>query len=46
MACEQGIMDQESAYMAALERTSNYLFDAGRLVLKDDSGATQAELTR
>jgi heat shock protein HslJ len=46
MACDQPIMDQEMAYLAALQRTSTYRFDAGRLVLSGDGGATQAEFTR
>lgn len=29
MACEPSIMDQEAAYFAALERTSNYRFESG-----------------
>jgi heat shock protein HslJ len=41
-ACDQPIMDQETAYLAALERTATYRFEDGRLVLVDSSGATQA----
>jgi heat shock protein HslJ len=43
MACEQPVMDQETAYLAALERSTTYRFDNGRLVLADAGGATQAE---
>ena len=46
MACEQSIMDQEAAYFAALERTTEYRFESGRLVLVDESGARQAEYTQ
>jgi heat shock protein HslJ len=45
MACEQAIMDQETAYFAALERTSTYRFESGRLVLVESGGARQAEYT-
>ena len=43
MACEQATMDQETAYFAALERTSVYRFESGRLVLVESGGARQAE---
>ena len=43
MSCEQPIMDQETAYFAALERTSAYRFESGRLVLVERDGARQAE---
>jgi heat shock protein HslJ len=43
IACEQPVMDQETAYLAALERAATYRFDGGRLVLVDSSGATQAD---
>jgi heat shock protein HslJ len=43
MACDQSIMDQEKAYFAALERTTGYRFESGRLVLVESSGARQAE---
>jgi heat shock protein HslJ len=46
MACDQPVMDQETAYLAALERTASYRFDSARLVLVDGTGATQAEFTR
>ena len=46
MACEQPIMDQEAAYFAALERTSMYRFESGRLVLVDSGDARQAEYTQ
>jgi heat shock protein HslJ len=45
MACAQPIMDQETAYFAALERTTNYRFESGRLVLVESGGARQAEFT-
>jgi heat shock protein HslJ len=45
-ACEQPIMDQETAYLNALQQTSTYRFDSGRLVLVDASGATQAVFDR
>jgi heat shock protein HslJ len=43
MACAQDLMDQETAYFPALERTSVYRFESGRLVLVDGGGARQAE---
>jgi putative lipoprotein len=43
MACEETIMDQETAYFAALGRTSTYSIESGRLVLVDSGGARQAE---
>jgi heat shock protein HslJ len=46
MACEQPVMDQETAYLAALERARTYRFDNGRLVLADATGATQADFNR
>jgi len=45
MACEQPVMDQETAYLSALERSATYRFDNGRLVLADTAGATQAEFS-
>jgi heat shock protein HslJ len=45
-ACEQPVMDQETAYLAALERSATYRFENGRLMLADASGATQADFTR
>jgi heat shock protein HslJ len=46
MACEQPVMDQETAYLAALERSTTYRFENGRLMLADGSGATQADFNR
>jgi heat shock protein HslJ len=46
MACDQPVMDQETAYLAALQRTTNYGFDNLRLVLADAIGSTQAEFNR
>ena len=37
-------MDQEVAYLAALERATMFEFVDGRLHLRDDSGALQAEV--
>ncbi len=45
-ACDQPIMDQETAYLNALQQTSTYRFDNGRLVLVDASGAMQAIFDR
>jgi heat shock protein HslJ len=42
MACEQALMDQEAAYIQALESTAEYAFDNDMLVLRDASGAIQA----
>jgi heat shock protein HslJ len=45
-ACEQPIMDQETAYLTALQQTSTYRFENRRLVLVNASGATQAIFDR
>jgi heat shock protein HslJ len=45
-ACEQPVMDQEAAYLTALQQTSTNRFDNGRLVLVDARGATQAVFDR
>ena len=43
MLCEPpAVMDQEHAFLAALEAATQYQFENGRLVLRDTSGATQA----
>jgi heat shock protein HslJ len=44
MVCPQpdGIMDQEAAYFAALERVASYQIDGDQLTLKDADGATLA----
>lgn len=43
MLCEPpAVMDQEHAFLAALEAATLYQFENGRLVLRDASGATQA----
>ena len=44
MACPEpdGIMAQEAAYFAALERVASYQIDGDRLTLKDADGATLA----
>ena len=42
LACEQSLMDQEAAYLKALESTTRYGFENDLLVLRDASGATQA----
>jgi heat shock protein HslJ len=41
-ACAQPVMDQEAAYLAALQATTRYRFEDGRLVLRDAADATQA----
>jgi len=35
-------MEQETAYLQALQRATTYRFENGRLVLRDAGGATQA----
>jgi heat shock protein HslJ len=45
MACAQPVMQQEAAYVAALEATTEYQFQDGQLWLRDASGATQAVFT-
>jgi heat shock protein HslJ len=43
MLCDPpAVMDQEQAYLAALQRTTQYQFENGQLVLRDADGATQA----
>jgi heat shock protein HslJ len=43
MLCEPpAVMDQELAFLAALEAATQYQFENGRLVLRDAGGATQA----
>jgi heat shock protein HslJ len=43
MLCQPAeVMDQEQAFLAALERTTQYQFENGNLVLRDAGGATQA----
>jgi len=46
LACAQPVMDQETAYLAALQRGSRYEFESGQLVLRDASGAIQATFVR
>jgi heat shock protein HslJ len=43
MACPQPVMDQEFAYLKALENATRYEFVDGRLEMRDDSGALQAQ---
>jgi heat shock protein HslJ len=45
-ACDQPVMDQETAYLNALQQTSSYRFDNGRLILVNAGGATQATFDR
>jgi heat shock protein HslJ len=43
MLCDPpAVMDQEQAYLAALQRATQYQFENGNLVLRDAGGATQA----
>ena len=46
MLCAQPVMDQETAYLAALQRATQYQFESGQLVLRDASGAIQATFIR
>jgi heat shock protein HslJ len=46
MLCQQPVMDQETAFLAALQNVSQYQFDSGRLVLRAAGGATQATFIR
>lgn len=43
MSCPQPIMDQEQAYLTALENSVQLEFVDGRLQLRDANGATQAD---
>jgi heat shock protein HslJ len=43
MLCDPpAVMDQEQAYLAALQRATQYQLENGRLLLRDAGGATQA----
>jgi heat shock protein HslJ len=46
MLCAQPVMDQETAFLAALQKATQYQFESGRLVLRDAGGATQATFIR
>ena len=46
MLCAQPVMDQETAFLAALQKASQYQFESGRLMLRDATGATQATFIR
>ena len=42
MACpEEGVMDQETAYLIALQAATEFSLDGGMLTLRDATGATQ-----
>ena len=43
MACEQGVMDQESAYLAALTKAATYKIDGTKLMLRDAGDAAMVE---
>ena len=43
MACEQAIMDQEDAYLEALQSAASFKIDGDVLTIMDDSGATVLE---
>jgi len=43
MACEQAVMDQETAYLNALANAANYTLGKGSLELRDASGALQVD---
>ena len=43
--CEESVMDQESAFLKALERSSVVRIEADRLELRDDDGALQVTAT-
>jgi heat shock protein HslJ len=45
MACEQGIMDEEQAYLAALGGTTSYGIVGKVLTLTDEGGARMVEYT-
>ena len=42
MACEPPIMEQEQAYLAALQATTRYTLAGDQLILQDGTGARQA----
>ena len=46
MLCAQPVMDQETAFLAALQMATQYQFESGRLVLRDADGAIQATFVR
>jgi heat shock protein HslJ len=43
IVCEETVMDQERAYLTALERTSTYHIEGSRRALVDRGGVRQAE---
>jgi heat shock protein HslJ/uncharacterized lipoprotein YbaY len=44
-ACDQAVMNQESAYLQALQNASKYLVEGGVLQLMDDSGQQMLHFT-
>ncbi len=48
MTCTEpdGIMDQEAAYMAALQSATSFQFDGNRLTLRRGDGSTAALFNR
>jgi heat shock protein HslJ len=44
--CAQPVMEQETAFLAALQTATQYQFESGGLVLRDASGAIQATFIR
>jgi heat shock protein HslJ len=45
MVCEASLLEQEQAFLAALQATSRYTLASDRLTLRDAGGAIQAEFT-
>jgi heat shock protein HslJ len=41
MACEQPVMDQETAYLAALQKVATYQMEGTELIMRDAEGAMQ-----
>ena len=43
LACDEAVMEQEQAYLTALQASTRYQLTADRLTLRNDDGATQVD---
>ena len=46
LACADEVMEQEQAYLAALQASTQYELTADRLTLRNDDGAIQVDFLR
>ena len=44
LACAEPVMDQEQAFLTALQASTRYELTADRLTLRNDDGAIQVDL--